>query len=45
MRNDELIQLDRDAVIEDGDHIIIFVIDKRRIPDVEKLFQVSATFF
>ncbi len=45
MRDDELIQLDNDAVIEDGDHIIIFVIDKRRIPDVEKLFQVSATFF
>ncbi len=45
MRNDELLQLEHDAVIEDGDHIIIFVIDKRRIPDVEKLFQVSATFF
>ena len=45
MRQDELIRLHRDAVIEDGDHIIIFVIDKRRIPDVEKLFQVSATFF
>lgn len=45
MRNDELIQLEEDAVIEDGDHVIIFVIDKRKIPDVEKLFQVSATFF
>ncbi len=45
MRNDELIRLHRDAVIEEGDHVIIFVIDKRRIPDVEKLFQVSATFF
>ena len=45
MRNDELIRLEDDAVIEDGDHVIIFVIDKRKIPNVEKLFQVSATFF
>lgn len=45
MRKDEMIALDDDAVIEDGDHVIIFVIDKRRIHDVERLFQVSATFF
>ena len=45
MRNDELINIEGDTVIEDGDHVIIFVIDKRRIHDVEKLFQVSATFF
>ncbi len=45
MRKDELISLEDDAVIEDGDHIIIFVIDKLKIPDVEKLFQVSVTFF
>ena len=45
MRKDELVGLDDEAVIEDGDHVIIFVIDKRRIPDVERLFQVSASFF
>jgi trk system potassium uptake protein TrkA len=45
MRDDELISIEDDAMIEDGDHVIIFVIDKRKIPDVEKLFQVSATFF
>ncbi len=45
MREDELIDLDDDAVVEDGDHVIIFVIDKRKIPDVERLFQVSAAFF
>ena len=45
MRNDELIELDNDAIVEDGDHVIIFVIDKRKIPDVERMFQVSATFF
>ena len=45
MRNDELIRIEDDTIIEDGDHVIIFVIDKRRIHDVEKLFQVAATFF
>ncbi|MCY3768936.1 MAG: Trk system potassium transporter TrkA [Gammaproteobacteria bacterium] len=45
MRDDELINLEEDAVVQDGDHVIILVIDKRRIPDVERLFQVSATFF
>lgn len=45
MRDDELIDLSGDALVEDGDHVIVFVIDKRKIPDVEKLFQVSATFF
>ena len=45
MRDDDLVLLQGDTVIEDGDHVIIFVIDKRRIHDVEKLFQVSATFF
>ncbi len=45
MRNDELLCLEDDAIIKEGDHVIIFVIDKRKIPDVEKLFQVSAAFF
>lgn len=34
-----------DVVIESGDHVILFVIDKRRIRDVERLFQVGLTFF
>ena len=45
MRDDKLLRLDAGCIIEEGDHIIIFVIDKRKIPDVEKLFQVSAAFF
>ncbi|MGB5708171.1 MAG: Trk system potassium transporter TrkA [Arenicellales bacterium] len=45
LRDDELVQLDNDVIVQEYDHIIIFVIDKRRIPEVEKLFQVSATFF
>ena len=34
-----------DIVIEPDDHVILFLIDKRRIRDVEKLFQVGFTFF
>jgi len=45
LREDELVQLDKNVVVEEFDHIIIFVIDKKQIPEVEKLFQVSATFF
>ena len=45
LREDKLIQLDDDLIVEELDHIIIFVIDKRQIPEVEKLFQVSAGFF
>jgi trk system potassium uptake protein TrkA len=32
-------------VIEEHDHVIIFVPNKRKLRAVEKLFQVSATFF
>jgi len=45
MRDDKLLALDGDSVIEEGDHVVIFVIDKRQIPAVENLFQVSAVFF
>jgi len=45
LRDDKLVPLDKEAVIQELDHIIIFVIDKRKIPEVEKMFQVSATFF
>jgi trk system potassium uptake protein TrkA len=34
-----------DTVIEADDHVIVFVPKKRLVRDVEKLFQVSATFF
>lgn len=33
-----------DAVIEPGDHVIVFVLNKRMIPQVEKLFQVDVGF-
>jgi trk system potassium uptake protein TrkA len=34
-----------DTVIEPNDHVIVFVPNKRMVQQVEKLFQVSATFF
>lgn len=45
MRDDALLDLDEHVIIAEGDHIIIFVVDKTKIPEVEKLFQVSAAFF
>jgi trk system potassium uptake protein TrkA len=31
-------------MIEAGDHVIVFVINKRMVPSVEKLFQVDVGF-
>ena len=44
LRGDEVLALEEETVIEDGDHLILFVVDKKQIPEVEKLFQVAATF-
>lgn len=34
-----------DTVIETGDHVIVFLVDKRHTRDIEKLFQVGFSFF
>ena len=44
LRNQEVIIPHHDTVIETEDHVILFVIDKKYIRDVEKLFQVKVTF-
>ncbi len=44
VRGDKVYMAHHDVVIEADDHVIFFLNDKRRIPEVEKLFQVSATF-
>ena len=31
-------------VIEQGDHVIMFITDKKYVPEVEKLFQPSPFF-
>jgi trk system potassium uptake protein TrkA len=33
------------TVIESGDHVILFLVDKRFTRDIERLFQVGFTFF
>jgi len=45
VRGEEVIVAHHDTLIEANDHLIIFVVDKKQIPAVEKLFQVAATFF
>lgn len=41
----EVIIAHHDTVVQTLDHVIIFVPNKRMVRQVEKLFQVSATFF
>ncbi|MDP2821797.1 MAG: Trk system potassium transporter TrkA [Sulfuritalea sp.] len=42
---DEVIIPHHDTVIEADDHVIVFCTRKAQIPQVEKLFQVGASFF
>jgi len=45
VRGDKVIMGHHDTVIEAEDHVIVFVIDKKMVRKVEKLFQVSIGFF
>ncbi|HEX5363928.1 MAG TPA: Trk system potassium transporter TrkA [Gallionella sp.] len=45
VRGAEVIMGHHNTVIEAGDHVIVFVIDKKMVQKVEKLFQVSIGFF
>ncbi|MES2819304.1 MAG: Trk system potassium transporter TrkA [Pseudomonadota bacterium] len=45
IRNDVVLIAHDDTVIESGDHVILFLVDKKYIRDVERLFQVGLTFF
>jgi len=33
------------TVVEPDDHVILFLVDRKRIPEVERLFQVGFSFF
>jgi trk system potassium uptake protein TrkA len=44
VRGNEVIMAHHDTVIESEDHVILFLMDKRRIAEVERLFQVGVTF-
>jgi trk system potassium uptake protein TrkA len=45
VRGEEVIIAHHDIVIEPDDHVILFLSNKKCIQDVERLFQVSVTFF
>jgi trk system potassium uptake protein TrkA len=44
VRGDKVIIAHHDTRIEADDHVILFLIDKKHVTDVEKLFQVGVTF-
>lgn len=44
VRGEEVIIAHHDTRIEADDHVILFLIDKKYVTDVEKIFQVGVTF-
>ncbi len=44
VRGDEVLMAHHDTVVQSEDHVILFLVDKRRIREVERLFQVGVTF-
>lgn len=44
VRGEEVIMAHHDTFIQSGDHVIVFVSDKKLLPRVEKFFQVGAGF-
>jgi len=45
VRGDEVLIAHRHVMVESGDHVILFLTDKSRTREVEKLFQVGFSFF
>jgi trk system potassium uptake protein TrkA len=45
VRDDKVFIAHDDVVIETDDHVILFLVDKSQIADLERLFQVGLTFF
>ncbi|MEX0374781.1 Trk system potassium transporter TrkA [Spiribacter pallidus] len=44
VRGDDVVMAHHDTVIEPEDHVILFLVDKSRLADVEKLFSVGTGF-
>lgn len=44
VRNDQVIMAHHDTVINTDDHVILFMTDRRKIEQIEMLFQVSVSF-
>jgi trk system potassium uptake protein len=45
IRDEEVLIAHDSTVIESGDHVILFLVDKKYIREVERLFQVGLSFF
>lgn len=45
VREDEVLIAHDNTVVEPDDHVILFLVDRKRIPEVERLFQVGFSFF
>ena len=45
VRNDEVFIAHDDTIVQSDDHVILFLVDRKRIPEVERLFQVGFSFF
>lgn len=44
LRNNEVIIAKKQIIIEENDHVVIYLNDKKQVPEIEKLFQPSAFF-
>lgn len=44
VRDEQVIVANAEHSIEQGDHVVLFITDKRHVPEVEKLFQPSPFF-
>ncbi len=45
VRDEEVLIAHDDVMVENGDHVILFLVDKKRMGEVERLFQVGLAFF
>lgn len=45
VRNNEVLIAHDNTVVQSDDHVILFLVDRKRIPEVERLFQVGFSFF
>jgi len=45
VRKDQVIIAHHNIVIQSDDHVILFLVDKKYVSEVERLFQVDLTFF
>ncbi|CDZ95237.1 Trk system potassium transporter TrkA [Pseudomonas saudiphocaensis] len=45
IRDEKVLIAHSNTVIESGDHVILFLVDKKQVRNVERLFQAGLTFF